>query len=429
MSGTLVAPTGEALAGVTIEASVEPNAQQMADFPAGQEVSTVPIGSAVTTSEGAFSLTTTNAEAAAEAVDDESIVAIVVSAETPRGQLLFRTRLVYSDPAAFQAYQPDVDVDLAEAEPTRSRITGVHSGFGTVELALVTTSVTPNQEVVQPAPAAAELGSNASKNDEPEEAPESPDLPETVPVDSPRTDRPEYDPPTLQQRVKMSGMSDKEAAARGGFDPDVWCGGNHWYRKKSRDTVARNVAIFDQATASKTKGAFNYEVTKGTSLEIGVTNRAGSLVTTLGMSKGKNSSVSLESTIGRNVKAQWWVSYRFNIYDVMCDNAAGTKWWSGYSEYRPKSFDGSSSRRLWTPFRCNTTHERGLGPGYTASISKGKTATKTRAFAMGNGDLKASQAWGSSATMKFLAKNSSTSYSLCSDKKIWSSGVSRVRQT
>jgi hypothetical protein len=443
MTGTLVAPSGVALAGVTITASVEPNAQQMADFPAGTEVKTVPIGTAVTTAAGSFSLSTSNVQAAVTAIDDESVVAIVLTAETTEGQLFYRTRLVYKAPATLQAYQPDVDTDLADTDSTRSRITGVNSD-GIVALTLVTTTVTPNQVIVSTPPPSTEPSEdlpvlnppNCKKTNtcldldtEPITGSPTPGAPESVIVDPPRTDRPEYNPPTAVQKVKMSTLSASEASAQGSYDPDIWCGGNHWYRKKSADTVGRNVAIFDQATKSKTTGYFNYELTKSTSLEIGVTNRAGSLAATFGMSKGSSTTASVEAPIGTNTNAEWWVSYVFNIYDVMCQsNTTGAKWWSGYSEYRAKKFDGSSSHRSWTVFTCNTDNARPLGQGYTATISKGKTATKTHAFAIGGTDLKATQGWGSSASVKFIAKTSTTSYTLCGSGGIWSDPVSRVRQ-
>lgn len=367
LTGTLRAPGGKALGGVQLLASVEPTTEELLALPAGAEVRNVPIGTATTTASGQFRLRITNVEAVNEATDAEGLVSVFLTAETPEGQLFHRLQM---------------------PNPGSGQLRVQQDNPAAVALDLVTTQVTPDQK---PDAKAAAFSAAATNREV-------------------RTDRPAY------------------RGTPGDRDGDIWCQGNHWYLKKSRDVVNRNVALMDQATGSRTTGSFSYATTKATSLEIGVTNRAGKLTTTLGMTKGKTTEASVEAPIGRRTKAQWWVGYTFNIYDVMCDNNSGTTWWSGYSEYRPKKFNGNASRRSWKPFKCKSANSRALGPGFTATVSKGRTATKSAAFKMGDGTLRASQSWGSSQTVRFHAKDDTTSYALCGSNGIWSDGVSRVRQ-
>lgn len=462
MTGTLVSPAGDPVAGAIVEASVEPSAQDLADLPAGAEVSTVPIGTATTAATGAFALRVTDFRPVAQAADDESVVSIMLSAETPQGQLLYRVRMLFTAPDKLAAYQPDVESDVESPDASRSRLVGVGVD-GSPVLALVTTQVTPNQVVVPSTPANPGLPGQGDPrppkppdckktdsctypHDSDETTPAGPvdddseveepegdyDVEEPAQIDEPRTDVPVYNPPTLTARVKESGLSAQAAAARGSYDPQAWCGGNHWYRVKSKHVVTRNIGIMDQATGAKTTGKFKYETTKKTSLEIGVTNRAGALSTTLGMTKGKSVTASVESTIKRNVKAQWWIGYDFSIFDFWCQsNTTYNKWWSGYSEYRPKEFSGDSSRRNWAVFTCDSRYRSTLGDGYTATVAKGRTSTKTGAFAFGNssaGNLKVTQEWGSTASVSYVAINSDASYVLCGAGGKWPTGVSRTRQ-
>ena len=84
--------------------------------------------------------------------------------------------------------------------------------------------------------------------------------------------------------------------------------------------MSRNVTVLNQSTGSSTKGSFKYVSAYELSLEIGVTNRAGSLVTTLGMEKGRSGSASISMSIGNRVNAKYWVTEDFNIYDYWCQN-------------------------------------------------------------------------------------------------------------
>jgi len=395
VSGTLVSPAGQKLGGVTIKASVEPTAQQMIDLPAGAVVSTVPVGSALTSSSGAFKLQISNFKPLKKATDDESLVSIILEAETPKGQLFYRVRLVFTAGNHLRVYQPDLDSDLAVPEATRSRIIGTAGDHAPV-LALVTTQVTPT-EALSPAI----LASAAGKGE----------------VDPPRTDRPVYNPPT------------KGVTAQSGYEPDVWCQGATWTRVKSKDIADRNVSLMDQATGSKTKGSFTFETTTSTSIEVGITNQNGKLATTMGMAKGTTTSASIEAPISKKTRAEWWVGYDFNIYDYMCQSATGTKWWSGYSEYRPKVFNGNVGRRVWTVFKCKSANERTVPTGTTVTISKNWTATKSSAFGLGGASMKASQAWGSTQTVKFIANNDNTNYSLCGSTGNYLTAQSRMKQT
>src|SRR5690348_13594227 len=90
VTGTLVAPTRQAVAGALMAAAVEPGAQQLVDLPAGAEVSPMSIGGATTTAAGMFSLPVTDFGPGARAADDESVVSVALSAESPKGQLFYR---------------------------------------------------------------------------------------------------------------------------------------------------------------------------------------------------------------------------------------------------------------------------------------------------------------------------------------------------
>jgi len=393
--GTLVSPSGQRLGGVTIKASVEPTAQQMIALPAGAEVKTVPVGSAVTSSSGAFQLRISNFTPLKKATDDESLVSIILEAATPKGQLLYRVRLVFTAGNHLRVYRPDLDSDLDVPEAARSRIIGTAGDHAPV-LALVTTQVTPTQAA---SPAA--LTSASSKGE----------------VDPPRTDRPVYHPPT------------KAITAQDDYNPDQWCGGYTWYLKKSKDVTKRHVGLMDQSTGSRTTGSFTFETTKATSMEVGITNEDNKLATTLGMAKGSTASASIESPIGKSTKAEWYIGYDFNIYDFMCQSAVtGDKWWSGYSEYRPKEFNGDVGKRSWTVFKCKQKYESTITTGSKVTISKDRTATKSSAFSLGGSGMKASQTWGSTQTVQYQAIGDK-SYGLCGKTDYYWKSQTRTKQT
>jgi hypothetical protein len=196
------------------------------------------------------------------------------------------------------------------------------------------------------------------------------------------------------------------AQAAGSFDPDVWCGGHHWYLKKSKDVVGRNVALADVSTGSKTTGEFSYESTKGTTASATITSR-----------------------IKKNTNAEHWVSFDFNLYDVWCqNNTTFVKWWSGYTEYRVKGFSGNYSWRLWTPFACQNANKSVIGQDTDVKISDKKTTTKNAAFGFGKGNLKATQTWTATQTVTYKKiPTIDDSYTLCGDTGKYYQGVSRTR--
>ena len=454
--GTISTPSGERLPGVTVEAAVEPTAEQLSALAAGTEVSPVPIGSAVTDSSGAFKMTVSNPAAIANGRDDEGLVAVVVSAPTAGGQVFYRTRMAVTPAGKLDGYQPDVSAEAVNHHADESQTTD--SGDGQVpNLALVTLQVTPNQ-VVAPKPAEPSEspdcpppggGTGFTAPDQAvvpvldcpqySDSPDDPSDPDPIEPESswasqPRTDQPVFDPPqeaTTPQPLAQTKASGPARAAAKGFDPDVWCGGNHWYLKKSADTVKLHVTLMSQATGGSTTGEFEYKTTKGTSLEIGVTNKAGSLVSTLGMTKGATHSASIKSKIKKKTKAEWWVSYDFNLLDVWCQsNTTYVKWWSGYTEFRAKGFAGDASRRSWTVFSCQSKYRASLGPGFSATVSDDKTTTRTGAFNIGSGtagNLKASQTWGSTQTVTYDAIGEA-SYTLCGNTGKWFAAVTKIRQ-
>jgi hypothetical protein len=421
------------------------------DLPAGAEVSPMSVGAATTTAAGMFSLPVTDFGPVARAADDESVVSVALSAESPKGQLFYRVRMVFTAPDKLTAYQPDVDSDTDVPDASRSRITGLGSD-GIPVLNLVTTQSTPNDVAAPPPPPPAPIDDDPRPPKQPncdkvdtctfptgtdtgspdvavEPVPDDPEPVEPALGNGPRTDQPVYDPPTTTVKVKESGLSVDAARAKGSFNPDVWCGGNHWYLKKSKDVFYNHLTLANQATGAGTTGKFKYETTKDTSIEIGVTNRAGKFVTSLGMTKGKKESASVELPIKKNVKAEWWIGYDFHMFDVWCQsNTTFNKWWSGYTEYRPKEFSGDASRRNWAVFACNSRYRSSLGPGATAQVAAGRTATRTGSFAVGTGGtLKVTQTWSKTTTVTYVGVGDD-GYGLCGDGGKWPTGVSRTRE-
>lgn len=461
MTGTVSAPGGQRLPGVTIEASVEPTADQLAALPAGAEITPTVIGSAVTNSSGEFKLSVTNPGAVSAGRDSDGLVAVVLSGPTTQGQVLYRTRMALTVAGKLDGYQPDLSTEAVDRGADESQTTD--AGDAEVpNLDLVTLQVAPT-EVVQPAPVPDEPAASAEPEEQtpvpaPVKCPKfqvcefrpdatdpttdtatNPAEPEPTWAEQPRTDQPAFAPPTdveappVSALVKTSASAASASAAAASVTPDagVWCKGHHWYRKKSADTVKLHVTLMSQATGGSTTGQFEYKTTKGTSLEIGITNKAGSLVSTLGMTKGATHSASVKAKIPKNTKAEWWVSYDFNIYDFWCQhNTTHVKWFSGYTEFRAKEFAGDASRRSWKPFACQTKHEASLGPTFTATVADDKTTTRTGAFNVGSGtagNLKASQTWGSTQTVTYEAIGDA-SYTLCGDKGKWFTSVTKTRQ-
>jgi hypothetical protein len=370
---------GKGLAGVTVVASVEPDASTLLEAPAGTASVPEQVGSAVTNGGGVFHLTFSNPEAVQSATLSDQTVSVILSASTPAGQVFHRVRLQATATGRYVAYEADVEADTAPSyraalraegrDKSQSRIDGVSMG-----------------------------------------------VPNVVLVPLPSTD----------------GATAAGKAARGSFDPDIWCrgtGGN-WFFKKAAGTAGRNPALMDQATAGKTNGHFKYYSSGSTSLEMAVTNRAGDFVVATGFAKGTSTSLTLSAPISTGTNAQWWVGWDFNLYDVQCqDPTDGSQYWSGYTEYRPWRPDGSIGRRAWTPFTCNTAYQSSLVQGAEVTVAKGNTVTKSASFALGGANLRSQQSWSTTVEVGYKAINASTGYGLCGDGAKYPYSVSRTRQT
>lgn len=457
ITGKVLTPGGSPLAGVTLEADVEPNPDQLADLPAGATVTPVPVASAVTGTSGAFTLAVTDFSAVAQAADSDGLVSLVLSAPTDDGQVFYRTRMAYTAPDKLVAYEPDVTAEATDADTSRARTTSV-SAAGVPDVTLVTLQATPNDPPPTPAPAPTtdvptptpqptkcpklqictfEPNGDSTTGDitgeTTSEEPTEPAPAEPVIVDAPRTDQPVYAPPA-DSLVKTSNTTQVStgaaaASAKKSFDPDVWCGGNHWYLKKSKDIVERNVALADVSTGSKTTGEFIYESTKDTSLEIGVTGKKNEVVASLGMSKGKTASATITNRIKKNTNAEHWVSFDFNLFDVWCqNNITYVKWWSGYTEYRVKGFSGNYSWRPWTPFTCKDANKNLIDQDTDVKIADKKTSTKNASFGFGTHvSLKATQTWTTTQTVTYKNIPGNNGYNLCGDTGKYFTGVSRTR--
>ncbi|MEU8078377.1 hypothetical protein AB0B31_23395 [Catellatospora citrea] len=372
--GSVESWSGAKLAGVEIQALVEPDAQTINDMPAGTTSLPRVVGSAVTNAAGVFQLKITDEAAVASAGDSDGLVSVILTGQTPEGQVYFRTRMTPREQGGFVAYQPDVDGDTGAEnvaqlrkegrENRQSRTTGVTNGIPQLRLT--------------PLPAAKTTAPGSVT--------------------------------TL------------------GFDPNAWCSGNYWWYKKVEGTSGRNVTLMNQATASKTTGKFTYTSSVETSLEASVTT-SGSFAASVGMMKGTTTAMTISLPSPASTNAEWYVGFEFNLYDIWCGSPTGAQWWSQYTEYRPWRPDGGASRRTWTPFTCNTANQSTLGPGAEVKVAKDQTVTKTGSFTTGGVSMKAQQKWTSSAAVEYKAINATTSYGLCGDGAKYPYAVSRTRQT
>jgi hypothetical protein len=175
-----------------------------------------------------------------------------------------------------------------------------------------------------------------------------------------------------------------------------------------------------------------YETSKATSLEVGLTGPGGDFAGSVGMSKGKTISGTLELPIGKKTNAEWYIGYDFDAYDLWCGSTTGAKWNSGYTEWRPAQWDGGGSRRNWSPFACKPQFASTIGPGGKATYSNNITTTKTGSFTVGKGtalNMKLTQTWSGTQTVTYEAVNSTTAYSICGDGKKYVNGPARTRQT
>jgi len=113
----------------------------------------------------------------------------------------------------------------------------------------------------------------------------------------------------------------------------------------------------------------------------------------------------------------------------MCQSRkTGAKWWSGYTEQRVKGFAGNSSRRLWTPFTCNSANKNTIGAGFEITVAKEKTSTFHGAFSAGSvigGDLRATQTWSSGVTIGY---QTTSGFNICGHKGKWFQGVAKTRE-
>ncbi|WP_203819647.1 hypothetical protein [Paractinoplanes ferrugineus] len=414
MTGTLRTPSGEPIADTLITVSVEPTAEQLLALPAGAEIEPTEVGWSWSFEDGTFYTWIADPATLLAAKDADGLISLVLTAPTDHGQVFYRSRVTIGDDGVMRPFADDVAAD-GDTEERQSSLSAMEAApNGRPEFDLVSTQVEP-EEVTNTA--AVETGS---------QCPTGMICATGAPIEATgtaRTDLPTYDASVAAANAQVSASGKT-------YDPDVWCGGNHWMRKKSKDVIGANVTVSDQATGSHTTGTWEYRTSKNTSLEVGVTNRKGSLVTTLGMTKGATTTATIKGTIAKNTRAEWYVSYGFNMYDVWCQNRqTGAKWWSGYTEYRPKGFTGNSNRRLWTPFSCSASYKNTIGGNMEISVAKDKTSTYTGSFGFGNavgGNLKLSQTWSSGVTVGY--KGDSSGFNICGYKGRWYTGVAKTRE-
>lgn len=414
LTGTLRTPDGQPIANALITVSVEPPSNALADLPEGSEVHPTDVGWAYSWEDGRFDTWIADPATLIAARDEDGLIALVLSAPTEQGQIFYRSRVVLGDDGVVRPYAEDVAADADPEERQSSMSAMLVSTNGRPAFDLVSMQVGPNETRQTPV---VENGSSCPTG---LICATGAALDTTDPA---RTDRPVYSEATVAENTLYAAPGKK-------WDPDIWCGGHHWYLKKSRDKIGRNVALSNQYTGANTTGTFEYKTSKNTAVEVGVTNRSNTLVGTLGMEKGKTTTAQINSEIPRNTKAEWWVSFGFNLYDLMCQNrTTGVKWWSGYTQTRPKGFTGNFSRRLWTPFTCQNKYRNIIGGKSKILVAEDKTSTRTGAFALGSsvGNLKATQKWTSTVSVGYQAVNAN-GFNICGYKGRWQSGVAKTRE-
>jgi hypothetical protein len=371
--GTLMAPNGTALAGVQIYASVETTAQQLPDAPVGTVSVPTVVGSAVTDASGNFTVPVTDLAAVRQASDSDGIASVILSGDSSSGHVYFRTQTVLSASGDLTEYRQQAASATVGAKAGRSSVVAAAAGR------------VPHVRLV------------------------------ALPI--------------LKPRIRKAATGGKSAAAD--IDPTIKCSGNYSYYKKV-GTSGRNVTLLNQATAAKTTGTFKYETSKETSLEVGLTGPDDAFVGSVGMSKGKTVSGSLELPISKNTNAEWYIGYDFDAYDLWCGNlSTGFEYNSGYTEWRPSQWDGGGARRSWTPFTCNASYRSTIGEGGKASYANNVTTTKTGSFGIGKStalNMKLTQTWSGTQTVTYEAVDKDTSYVICGDGKKYINGPARTRQ-
>jgi len=372
ITGTVLSPDGTPLAGVRVFASVETDAQQLPDAPVGTVSVPTVVGSSVTDATGGFSLPVTGLAAVRRASDSDGIASVILNADTPSGQVYFRTQTVLSPSGELTEYKQDVASSGSTVKAAQSRT-------------LAAPGRAPRVRLV------------------------------TLPIHLPRAK------PALQGRKAVAEE----------VDPTTKCSGNYSFYKKA-GTAGRNVALLNQATGDKTTGTFKYESSKQTSLEVGLTGAENEFIGSVGMSKGKTTSGSLLLPIGKKTNAEWYIGYDFDAMDLWCGNlSTGFTYRSGYTEWRPSQWDGGGSHRNWTPFTCNSDYRSTIGPGGTASYANNVTTTKNGSFGLGKGNalnMKLTQTWSGTQTVTYKAINEDTAYVICGDGKKYVNGPARSRQ-
>lgn len=372
IGGTVLSPDGTPLAGVQVFASVETNAQQLPDAPVGTVSVPTVVGSSVTDASGSFSLPVTGLAAVRQASDSDGIASVILNADTPSGQVYFRTQTVLSPAGELTEYKQDAASSTTGVKTAQSRVLAAPGRAPRVRLVAL---------------------------------------------------------PIHLSRAKPAVRGQKSVASD--IDPTTKCSGNYSFYKKA-GTSGRNVTVLNQATGAKTTGTFKYESSKLTSLEVGLTGSDNGFVGSVGMSKGKTTSGSLELPIGKNTNAEWYIGYDFDAMDLWCGNlSTGFTYRSGYTEWRPAQWDGGGARRPWTPFTCNNSYTSTIGQGGKATYSNNVTTTKNGSFGIGKTttlNMKLTQTWSGTQTVTYAAINADTSYVICGDGKRYVNGPARSRQ-
>lgn len=196
----------------------------------------------------------------------------------------------------------------------------------------------------------------------------------------------------------------------------------------------RPVQLANAYSATKTANNLQYATTNGSSFQIGVTYNT-SFAGVAGTEKASLASTSGVTIQGiKNAGRSYNLTFRFRKYNVFCQ-VMGT-WapmqfeFSGYSQWRPYKWTGGNTFSAWTPFVCPAAY-KSTGTASSFWVSREETLTRTAAFSISGGALKATQVFSSGNNVRLtytkLSSDPAATYTLCGNNDV-PAGASLVRE-
>lgn len=402
-TGQVLDASGGPVVGLTLTAFVEPtDAQENAAQP-GQYLTLTPFASTATGSDGTWTLTTT--DVAGLPRDTDGTIPVLIWGSDARGTVMRTIALEPPRGGALQVGAADVAADATTslqvpnaARPALNDGSTITGTTGALEAAFLAPTRPGRPQV------ASRVTEGPSGG-----------------ADIQMTMGPATGAPSGSSRLNSGTPDAVDATVAASATAPCPAGALITYRL-TPSYQDRPVQLANAYSAGKTTNQLQYATTNGSSFQVGVTFN-NSLAGVSGTQKASTSSTTGVTVKGiPNAGRTYNFTFRFRKYDIYCVQGINyTQTFSGYSQWRPYFWTGGNSFSSWTPFTCPSSYKAST----TASswwVSREETLTRTAAFSISGGALKATQVYSSGNNVKLtyfkVSSDPAASYTLCGNNDV-----------